>query len=72
VEAEAEVQVATVDAMSYVGRRAMQDVALVSQLEQQLALAVPMASGRLAAIADVTALALTDVVADTARKLRRS
>jgi len=61
VEAEAEVQAATVDAMSYVGRRAMQDVALVSQLEQQLALAVPMASGRLAAIADVTALELDPV-----------
>ncbi len=72
LEAEAEVQAATADALTYVGRRAMQDVALLSQLEQQLAVTVPMASGRLAAIADVTALALTDVVAETARRLRRS
>ena len=72
LDAEAEVQAAPADAVTYVGRRAMQDVALLSQLEQQLALAVPMASGRLAAIADVAALALTDVVADTARRLRRS
>jgi hypothetical protein len=67
----AEIQAATVAAVSYVGRRAMQDVALLSQVEQQLATAVPLASGRLAAIADLTAVALSEVVADTATKLRR-
>lgn len=71
LEAEAEMKAATVDAVSYVGRRAMQDVALLSQMEQQLATAVPMASGRLAAIADLTALALSEVVADTVHRLRR-
>jgi hypothetical protein len=49
----------------------MQDAALLSSLEQQLALSVPAASGRLAAIADVAAFALTEVVADTPSMLRR-
>lgn len=71
LEMTAEIQAATADAVTYVGRRALQDVALLSSIEQQLALSVPAASGRLAAIADMTALALSEVVADTASKLRR-
>jgi hypothetical protein len=70
LEAETDLQAATVDALSYVSRRALQDVALLSQMEQQLATTVPMASGRLAAIADITAMGLSSVVADTAHKLR--
>lgn len=72
LETAAELQTATVDAVSYVGRRALQDVALLSQVEQQLAITVPLASGRLAAIADLTAIALSEVVAETASKLRRA
>lgn len=71
VEAEAEIKAATVEAVTYVGRRAMQSVALLSQLEQQLAQTVPMASGRLAAIGDIAALSMGEVVADTVRCLRR-
>lgn len=71
IEAAAEVQSARVDAVAFVGRRAMQDVALLSQVESQLAQAVPHASGRLASIADLTAIAMTEVVVDTARRVGR-
>jgi hypothetical protein len=71
VEAAAELQAARAHAVAYVGRAAMQDVALLSQIEQQLAQAVPHASGRLAVIADLTAVALSEVVVDTARRIGR-
>ncbi len=72
VEAAAELQAVKADAVAYVGRRALQNVALLSQVESQLAVAVPHASGRLAAIADLTAIALSDVVAETAHSVRRA
>jgi hypothetical protein len=71
LEVEAEVQAAAVDAVSYVGRRAMHDVALLSQVEQQLAQAVPLATSRLEAIGNMAALAMSNVVAETACRLRR-
>jgi hypothetical protein len=69
VEARAEVQAAKVDAIGAVAGRAMQDVALISQMEQSLAQMVPHASGRLATIADLAAIQMADVVASTARRL---
>jgi hypothetical protein len=71
LETEAELQAAKAHAVAYVGRVAMQDVALLSQVEQQLAQAVPHASGRLAAIADLTAVALSEVVGDTVHRIGR-
>jgi hypothetical protein len=71
IEAAAEVQARRADAIGAVAGRALQDVALLSQMEQQLAQTVPMASGRLAVIADSAALALADVVQDSAYRLRR-
>jgi hypothetical protein len=70
IESAAEVQATRVDAVTYVGKRAMQDVAMLSQLEQQLAALVPMATGRLQAIGDMTSLAIAEVVADTLRRVR--
>lgn len=70
IDLAADLQAAKVDALAYVGRRAMQDIARLTQLEQQLVLMVPMASGRLQAIGDLTALAVTEVVTDTLRKVR--
>jgi hypothetical protein len=70
IEAAAEVQATRADAVTYVGRRAMQDVAMLSQLEQQLATLVPMASGRLAAIGDIASIAIAEVVSDTLRRVR--
>lgn len=72
IENVAEVQAVIADAVTFVGRQAMQDVAMLSQIETQLAQAVPHASGRLAAIADLTAIALSQVVADAAHDLRRA
>ena len=71
IEQSALIQTSKVDAVTYVGRAAMQQVAMVSQLEQQLAQAVPMATTRLQGIADITAVALAEVVVDTAARMRR-
>lgn len=70
IEAAADIQAVRADAVTYVGKRALHDVGLLTRLEQQLALMVPMASGRLQAIADITALALAEVVSDTLRQVR--
>jgi hypothetical protein len=71
IESQAELQATRVMAVSYVGKRAMHEVAMVSQLEQQLATLVPMATGRLQAIGDMVALSAADVVADTVRRVHR-
>jgi hypothetical protein len=67
----AELQVGRVRAVVYVGKRAMQDVALLSQMEVQLSTLVPMATSRLQAIGDMVTLEATDVVADTVREVTR-
>ncbi len=71
IESKAEIQATRVMAVGYVGKRAMHEVAMVSQLEQQLATLVPMATGRLQAIGDMVALSAADVVADTVRRVSR-
>jgi hypothetical protein len=70
IEATADVQATRTDAIAYVARRGMQNVAMVSRIEVALVAMVPLASGRLAAIGDIAALAVADVVSDTARKVR--
>lgn len=70
IEAAAQLQSVRAEAVNYVGKRAMQQVAMMSQLEQQLALMAPMASGRLQAIGDMTALSVAEVVSDTLRRMR--
>jgi hypothetical protein len=59
------------DAVAHVGGHAMQRVALLSQLEQQLAQTVPLASTRLQGIADLTTMGVGEVVVDTIARLRR-
>lgn len=71
LDAAAQAQTAKVQAITHVAGRALQDVALLSQMEQQLSTVVPMASGRLAAITDLTALALTEVIAESTTKMRK-
>jgi hypothetical protein len=71
IEAEAQIMAAQTDAANYIGCRATHNVALLSQMEQQLALAVPQASGRLAAIADLAALTISGIVSDTVCRLGR-
>jgi len=70
-ESRAAVEAATLDGIAAVAGRAMQDVAMMSQMEQSLSQTVPHASGRLATIADIAALAMADVVAGSAQRLRR-
>jgi hypothetical protein len=70
-DARADIDASKIDAVTAVAQRAMQGVAFVSQLEQTLGQAVPLAVTRLQAIGDITTLALTQVVTDTATKLRR-
>jgi hypothetical protein len=71
IEAQAELQVGKVQAVGYVCKRAMHEVAMVSQLEQQLATLVPMATARLQAMGDMAALDMADVVGDTVRRVSR-
>jgi hypothetical protein len=69
IEAHAEIQSLKAQAVGYVGQQGMQAVAMVSQLEGQLAQACPMAVTRLQGIGDMTAMAIAQVVIDTAWKL---
>ena len=68
--AVADVDSAKLDALQQVAGRAMQGVALVSQLEQQLAQVVPIATSRLQAIGDIHALATAEIVSSTPRRLQ--
>jgi hypothetical protein len=70
-EARAEVEAAKVDGIAAVGAKALQDVAMISQIEQSLAQIVPHASGRLATVADLAALSMADVVANAGRRMGR-
>lgn len=45
IEATADIQATRTDAIAYVARRGMQNVGMTTQIEQQLAALVPMASG---------------------------
>lgn len=71
IETAAQRHAAVADGVTAVTGKTLQHVALVSQAEQQLAMTVPHASGRLAAIADAHALALQATVIDAAQALRR-
>lgn len=71
IEAAVQGREAVADGVTAVTARAMQHVAVVSQAEQSMAQTVPHASGRLAAVADAHALAMTAIVMDTARALGR-
>jgi DNA-binding ferritin-like protein len=67
----AELQAERTVAVGYVAKRAMQEVALLSQLEAQLSMVVPMATCRLQALGDIAALEAADVVSQTVRRVSR-
>jgi hypothetical protein len=71
VEARADIDASKIDAVTVVAQRAMQGVAFVSQIEQQLGQAVPIAVTRLHAVGDLATLAMGQVVTDSMTKLRR-
>jgi hypothetical protein len=66
----ADLQAERVAAVGYVGKRAMHEVAMLSQLEQQLSALVPMATARLQGLGDLSALAMADVVSETVRRVK--
>jgi len=70
VQQVAVVQSAKTDTVAYVGMSAMQHVALISETEGRLAQLVPLATTRLEATANTVALALAEVVIDTATRMR--
>ncbi|MDQ3576200.1 MAG: hypothetical protein M3443_01050 [Actinomycetota bacterium] len=70
IEAAAEVQALRTDAIGYVAKRGLVNAGMITKVEESLATLVPLASGRLAAIGDLAALAIADVVSDTARRMR--
>jgi len=71
VETRADIDASKIDAVTVVAQRAMQGVAFVSQIEQQLGQAVPIAVSRLQAVGDLATLAMGQVVTDSMTKLRR-
>lgn len=71
IEQVADVQAGRVHSLAYIGKQALHAAAMVSEVEQQLCRLVPEASGRLVAIADITALGLAEIVTDTVRRVSK-
>lgn len=69
VNASAVIEHARLDAIDAIASRALQGVALVTQLEQQLSQTVPLAASRLQALGDMHALAVANEVASLTRRL---
>jgi hypothetical protein len=70
ISQQADLQAERLAAVGYVGKRAMHEVTMLSQLEVQLSALVPSATPRLQGIGDLTALAMADVVSETVRRVK--
>jgi len=66
----AELQVDRVAAIGRVGKAAIYDVALVSQMKDAVSRMVPSASDLVQGMADVTALAMAEVVSQTGQQVQ--
>ncbi|MBN7379704.1 hypothetical protein PP348_20140 [Mycobacteroides abscessus] len=71
VDAAGELQRAKLGAIASTGGYAMQQAAIVSQMQQQLALACPASSGDLDVLKTLTVMSMSQVVVDTASKVNR-
>ena len=69
IEAQAQLEATRVMAVAHVGQQAMQSVAMVSQMEMQLARALPHAAHRFVGIAETTSFTLAQMVTDSARRI---
>ena len=69
LQAKAEVEAARASAVASVGQHAMQEVAMLTKLERDLAETVPAANARLTSIGDMTLIALGGIVMNAARRL---
>jgi len=70
IDQVADHQTARVDAVAYVGVRAMNRAAQVVEIASQLSTLVPEAAQQLQGLANVVALGMAEVVSDTARRVR--
>jgi hypothetical protein len=70
INQQADLQAERIAAVGYVGKRAMHEVAMLSQLEVQLCTVVPAATGRLQGMGDLAALVMADVVTETVRRVK--
>jgi hypothetical protein len=70
IDQEAGLQAERLSALAYVGKRAMHEMTMLSQLEVQLSALVPSATPRLQGLGDITALAMADAVSETVRKVK--
>jgi hypothetical protein len=71
IERTADVEAGRVRSVAYVGKQALHATAMLTEVEQQLGRLVPEAAGRLQAIADITALGLAEIVAETNHQVGR-
>lgn len=71
IEAKAELQVAKVAAIGHVGKRALIEVAGLSNLEQRLTAIDPTSIGRYQSIVDIVAIEAAGVVSETVRRVSR-
>jgi hypothetical protein len=71
IDQAAELQATRAGAVGYVAKRAMHEVAMLSQMEAQLSMLVPMAVSRLQAIGDIAAMEQAEVVSQTVRRVSR-
>jgi len=69
IDAKAEIEAARMSALASVGQRALQEVAMITKLERDLAESVPAAVARLTSIGDMTQIALGSMVLGAARRL---
>jgi hypothetical protein len=70
INQEADLQAERVSAIGYVTHRAMIEVALLSQLENQLSELVPSATPRLQGLSDLGALSMAEVLTTTVRRVK--
>ncbi|MBX4170321.1 hypothetical protein K3M35_16925 [Rhodococcus sp. DMU2021] len=71
VASAGEIQQAKIDAVAQTGAYAMQQAALVAQVQQQLALAAPAAAGDLDFLKTMTVMGIGQIVADTCRAVNQ-
>lgn len=71
VDNVSDLQAARIHGLAFVGTTGLHAVAWVSEAEQQLCRIVPEAAERLTTIANVTALGVAELVAETPRELKR-
>ncbi len=71
LNAKADVELTKLEAIGAIAAMAQTQVAQLSRMETTLAQMVPEASGRIAAIGDVAAISMCEVVSNASRKISR-